>query len=1064
MQNLKALLLLFLPFLLPLHLQGQSLAEDTRALVSALRAMGQAQDTSMAQMAIPSPDTISADTTLAEMAPAPGAPNADSSVAAAAGEALAILYYYDNPGRAGEFTEPQLQAVIQRYRENPLMQEPLSAERLSLLEKSNDAVFVQAFRNKLTTLRQAPRHKMMQRLYSEDVLSPSVYLSVSRSLERYSRPAVSNVAMLKRAAQGSNRNVSQGIVSAPDIIQGLFTFILERAQEEVAINFLERLLGEEVQLLDELFPTVAGTFDGQNFTYSNSFIDRLRQSFYEDMQMIPVRLPELMLEADYFQSLRDDPVAYNLFVVFTMSGMGQKGMSLDEILPVTNRYLFDNYGEARKAVNFYLAKNENAYRSAEYDSLVAITERILQNLWGIHNELASQEKVLRDSIRAFQRRFPDAPGILGMDRELRNPDYDVGVLLSGKNDSLGLGLQWLPDMLRGQLSENAVLQYNSIENYDKFFGQERSAEQWRAAGLELARSLNGNWHKGNAMDGILRKRLAALTGFRLQIEQWKTETDSIGALNQAISEAEAKRLSLITSIGSTAAYWGDSLSRDQGLALQLLQKIAEDFRAVKLRYDRGLVSGKEYLEMMSDRILQIEQRLFALNKKLSDEYPDKEENSPVLDYQRSQQPFTPYAHIGPMIDTLADNLSSLQLRLHTLENARAGNVIKARDNAEPLLQLTEVATQLAYGLRSADPDKKWIGREELMSLLNGGLEQQVFLGLLQQRLLDIPSVGRFSPQGLSQLIDLTIQDLPVFIDSTGQEKKDSLAFYYKASFVVNTFNRILELPLMQKPGSTGEFAALVKQNPKLAQLPALSNQSLDLIYYLSRKDHRHAVSSSIRLFSTLDEAIVSLKDKKKGKQGAVIRFFRNYGDFVADLIDAESGTQVQGLMNSIADPPGSARAKRRQDFTVAINAYLGASFGFESWEQPESNITEEFWSLAPTMPLGISISKLLGKKREEGPERRPSFTAFLSFLDLGGLLTYRSTDKIDAETVFSFKNVFKPGLQLHVNPRNTPFYFGVGGHFGSQFLDSGGEEVSVRAARGFVAFGIDVPVKTLYQK
>ncbi|MCB0586598.1 MAG: hypothetical protein KDD06_14905 [Phaeodactylibacter sp.] len=1066
MRNISAILFTLI-FLLPFSIQGQSLVEDTRALASALRALNRAEtagpDTAGFELVI-TRDTMAGDSIVSDTSRMPALARPQPPSPATAAEALAILYYYDKPGEAGEFTEPQLQAVLQRYRENPLMKEALEEEKLNLLRQSNDSLFTEAFQKKLQSLRNAPRHKMMQRLYSKGSISPSEYLSVSRSLKQYSTPPLSNVAMMKKAAESSNRNVSKGIVSAPDVIEGLFTFILERAQEEVAINFLERLLGEEVQLLDELFPSVAGTFDGHNFTYSNSFIERLRLAFYEDMQMIPVRLPELMLKDDYFEPLRDDPVAYNLFVVFTMSGMAQNGLSLDEILPVTNRYLFDNYGEARKAVNFHLS--EQAYKSAEYDSLIATTERILLGMRSIHSELLREEQVLRDSIRAFKNDFPEAPSTLGMDRELRNPDYDINILLNGGNDSLGLGLLWLPDMLRGELSEDAVLRNNSIANYDKFFGKERSPQQWRAAGLELAKNLNGNWHKGNSIDGILRNRLAALAGFRLQIEQWESETDTLGALQRALRQAEAKRQALLQTIDSTSVYWGEQLSRDQKLALKLLHEITRDFRDIKFsRFRPNNPTKKKSLELMTERLLQIEQRLLSLNKEASEKQPDKKDGSPVLAYLESQKPVRPYSHIGPMIDKLSENLHLLQTRMASLEKAQASSSAKARDNAEPLLQLTELASQLAYGLRSGDPEKKWIGRDELLDMLNGGLEQQIFLGLLQQRLLDIPNIGPLAPHGLSQLMELTIRDLPLLIDSTGLELKDSLSFYRKATFVVNTFNRILELPLLQKPGGLpGEFSSLVEQNAKLAGLPELSGQALDLIFYLSNRDHRHAVSSSIRLFSALDGAIGDSKEKKKGKQGAIIHFFRDYGDFVADLVDAESGTEVEGLMKSIADPPGSARAKRRQDFTVALNAYLGANFGYESWRDEANKITENFWAPAPTMPVGISISRLFGKKEENGPEHRLSLSAFLSFLDLGGLLTYRSGDSIDAESAFSFKNVFKPGLQIHINPRNTPFYIGIGGQVGSQYLQSGGDEVSVKSTRGFVAFGIDVPIKMLYQK
>ncbi len=157
---------------------------------------------------------------------------------------------------------------------------------------------------------------------------------------------------------------------------------------------------------------------------------------------------------------------------------------------------------------------------------------------------------------------------------------------------------------------------------------------------------------------------------------------------------------------------------------------------------------------------------------------------------------------------------------------------------------------------------------------------------------------------------------------------------------------------------------------------------------------------------------------------------------------------------------------RNQKLTVSLNAYLGINVGYETWKQTSGNSEEEFWSLAPAMPVGISTSWLWGNKKQDNEnEKRPSFTAFLSFLDLGGLLTYRSTDQISAETVFSFKNIFKPGLQFHYNIPKSPFFVGLGGQYGNHFLENDeGKEIALRATRFFLAAGVDVPIKTFHQR
>jgi len=1065
MQILRTSILFLLPCFLYLPGIGQSLLEDTRALVSALKTLEQGAEARMDTIieyeiltdTISEDeifrDTIGADTIIQEAA------SAGMVAMEASARALAILYYYDNPTGPVPATPSQLKNISGRYAGNQLIREASRREGFALFPEEADSVFISKFQENLYALRAASRHKMMDLLYAEEARSPSSYLSASHTLRRYSVPPVANTTALRIAAEGSNQNVNKGIVSAPDIIQGLFDFILKRAQQEVTVNFIETLLGEEVQHIDEVFPAVAGTFNGHNFTFSTSFIERLRQAFFEDLQLLSIRLPNLLLEANYFKALQDDPVSYNLLVVYSMAGMSQNGYPLEEILPITNRYLYDSYGEAKKGVNIHLA--EKAHTSPEYEELIATTEDIISEMKAIYIRMNKEETALRNEIDSFQLAHPGTLRNLSLDASLKNPEFDFEVLLNGGNDSLGFGLNWLPDLLRGELDSTAVMDYNTIQNYDKFFGRERSPGQWRAAGLELARNLDGPWYKESAIDEILRSWHRALTDYRLNAQSWMNSIDTLGVLTAALDEAEQSRINLMATIESTRMYWDTILNRDQSLALQLLYNIADDFSDIQP--DPFLeVSERNALDAQTERLQEIERRLIGLDGRLSERYPERKAGSPVRDYLSSKKPSIPYSDIGPMIDTLSLSLQRMQEQLALLEATQAKDKIKARDNAEPLLQLTEILTQLVYSLRTNDDDNKWISRNDLNAVLNGGIEQRVFLGLMQQRLLDIKNIGRFSPNGLAQLMELTVQDLPSLINTDTIIQRDSLSFYRKASFAVNAFNRIMELPLFSQAGAgRGQFLPLTEQKPGMKHLPELSDRALELIYFLNVKDHRHAMSSAIRIFSSLDAAIGS---KKSGKRSLLVSFFQDYGDFVADLVDAKTGDEVKGLMSSIANPPGSSRTKRRQDLSVALNAYLGGTFGYESWEDNQANVSDTFWGLAPTMPLGISISKLFGKRKEPEQEKRPSFSTFISFLDLGGLLSYRGGNKIDAESKITFKNIFKPGLQFHWNPRKTPFYIGVGGHYGSQFLEASGRELSVRSFRGFLAFGVDVPIKTLYQK
>lgn len=1081
MRTFRLSALLFLSCLLAGPARGQSLIEDTEALVAALQSLKSPATAGEESLPAPVIDTVIV--TLFETPEGDslardtvwGAPVPPLSPVERAAQAMAILYYYDTPTKETPTTLPQFQSITRRYAGNPMIRRFLGDEELLPYTQLVDTVFARSFREKLTQLQSSPRQKMMSFLQTEEAVTPSAYLSVSRSLQNHSRPALEGQVALRKAAGQSNRNVADGLVSAPAIIEGLFNFVLSKAQEEVAISFLERLLSEDVQLMPTLFPTVSRTFKGHNFTYSTSFIERLRTSFYEDMQLLPVRLPELIWENDYFLPLKEDPVAYNLLVAFYTAGLAQKGMALDSFLPITHRYLYDTYEEARKKVDQDLVSQAN---TPEYQAIIGSTDTIIAQMKAIHSRLVNEETALRDTIRAYKLRFGETASLqLLADDALENPDLNYSALMSDPQDSLGLGLLWLPDMLRGRLNPENVMRANTLEYYDKFFAREYSPNQWRSAGLSLARNLNGSWRKGYTIPDLLRSRRKALADYAKNVRQWILETDPEGARRADLQRAEQKRVYLgQTLLPAMQSFWGkDSLaSPDQLLALRLLDTIvAEPGNFYPFRRRSTLADS---LAMARKELTRVEERLFILNERLERGQTDNvRQANPMRGYLASQQPSEPFTGILAMIDTLSEQLQLLDRQFKTLDRLRGGAAARARDNAEPILQTTDILAQLFFCLRSPDEENKWITREQLSSVMDGGLRQQVFFGLMQQRLLDIRPIGRISPNGLAQLVELTIQEWPLLDDSSrpASPGRDPLEagrntpprFYRKAALVMNTFNRILELPLLSSPEGGRAFIPLVKQDTALSVLPDLSRQALDLIYFLGEKDHRHAVSSSIRLFSVMDRAIGNnlaangISRPKRKRNNNVVGFFRNYGDFVADLIDADSTTKITALMNGIADPPGSSRLKRNHDFSVTLNAYLGGAVYHEWWDNPEDNSSDQFFGIAPTIPIGVNISGLFfGRKKPS------SFSAFLSFLDLGSLFAYTDGGQIGGDSKISFKNVFKPGLQFHWNIPKSPFYLGVGAHYGPQFLDTAaGDELSVRSFRfSFLNFGLDIPIKTFY--
>ena len=974
---------------------------------------------------------------------------------------MAILYEYDNP-MAPEFSSDRLAQLPYQYLENPRIPDLLPLDSLAGLLDSTQLEFLLAFQSASNSIHQAPRERMVGLLRGDYGSSAAEYLSVSRALREYSIPPIETKVALAQMAKESNQNVQNGLVNPQAIIEGLFKFVLERAQEEVVINFLERFLTKEVVPFEDLFPSVVEQFKDPGQTYSNSFIERVRDAFYEDLQLLSVRLPAIILNEERFAALQEDPLVYNLLAVYSIIGMAQNGLPLEEILPLTFRNLYENYYQTQKKVNFKAA--EVPVDSPEYQELIRLSRECVDRIKAIYLDLEDGEAEIMNDISEITLEGESLPEFASA----LLPAYQLDMIM-GNDTTADFRLNMLPSLLAGHLDTAYILGFRNVHAYDKFFGEERSPEQWRAAGLELAHNLNGTWFSDQSIDQLLRDWVTDLTTFKMAYEQWKIDLDP-GSLEQTFQELDTRRQALLNTIQETRSFWEPNLNGDQGLAfdmlaaiisgdyqdqLDLLQTVANMGLSEDQIQALGLLNTVSP-EAETQKLIDVETRFLELNDKIAAAFPDQQTGNPLHAYLFEKKGAHPYAGILAQIDILGKDLKALSRQLDTINRISAPSEIRIMENARPMLGLTESLTHLMYCLRSgsSDPEQKWITKAELDTLLNNPALNDAFLGLLYQRLCQVQHVKRISPEGLARLVQLTVNDLPYLFNPPRTDtlnENGQLDFYYTSAFVVNTLNRVLDIPLIVDPAFPDLVRPLSETDPTLDSLAELSNMVLDLIYYLNIRDHRHAMSSAIRLFLLME----SFRPDE-----SIHEFLSKYGFFIADLVDAETGDEVQSLLEGIADPPGSSRLKRQKNLTVGLNAYLGGSVGSETWNRSISSVNDQFISIAPTMPIGIAMSGRLGNGAKP-----PSFSLFLSLLDLGSILSFRGDDSPFGDYKFTYKNMFKPSLQVHWNIPDSPFYLGVGGQIGRQYIENPlGDEVNLRSTRFFFNFGVDVPVKTFFTK
>lgn len=982
-------------------------------------------------------------------------------------EVLLILALYDDPAplhTAGASLDTS--RLLRNVNANPLLRDLLSARFMDSLRLAAPITLETDFAG----MRTQGRKRIETLMYSGAPLSPSQFLSVQKSLQNSQVPPLQAPAAMRSAAQNLNAPRPVTAMGAEALLEGLFNFILERAQQEVAVNFFENLLNKRIPQVGWLFPNVRERYLNPEAGYSQSFLESLREAFFLDLKNLNLTLPELLLKDEYFGALQRDPVFFNLMTVYTIFGLSNQGIPILESVPLTHRNLHSRYQDAGKTLNIHLA--DTAFTAtSEYIQVQAAARAYVEQMQRIAGELLDIQNACESRINRLQaqreRQTPPRP-VFPV-----NPLYDYQVLTGRSDSEAAFHLGLLPELLHGALADSTLIRTNTLESYDKFFAVPYSGPEMRSAGLELSRRLvNGSWYNDLSQAEILRRWQADLAAFSMAIDRWELSFDTI-SLEQRFEETETRRGNLAGLITEMRNYWTGNSDPADLQPLVLLEAIAGDFDDIIL-LDETYQDSVKMLAEREDKIIQVERRIAVVEQRMASKNRAASFGSPFQKYLLREDEAKPIDKVPGQIEKLQELSATLRSALHQLDTTHAPEAHDAWLVSRPMLQVTDFLSNVFYTLQDSD-GRGLISPIQFDSILFDPRLRAACLGLMQQRIGRVKDVGLLSPEALAQFTQLTLNDFFVLkkanVNLAPGEKPDSMHLFNVVTLGLQTINRVLEFPLFPDPVKPQTFVSLTQKYPALQYVPDISERCMNFLYYLETRQYRPAVSSMVRLLTSLSKQLNFIEKGKRQKAGittadnrkTLFSFFETYGDFIAGLVDARTKDEVEFLLKSLADPPGSSRTKRNHRVTAGINAYLGFSTGLETWTRDQSgqSLRSEQLLLAPAMPVGFTISKLFFTNTNH-PQ---SFSLHLTALDLGAMLTYRlaKEDEFGAHK-FSFKNAFKPGFQLQWNIQNSPYYLGAGWQTGAQYREGSSGEMVLRSSRAFISFGIDVPVRTLYAK
>jgi hypothetical protein len=184
-----------------------------------------------------------------------------------------------------------------------------------------------------------------------------------------------------------------------------------------------------------------------------------------------------------------------------------------------------------------------------------------------------------------------------------------------------------------------------------------------------------------------------------------------------------------------------------------------------------------------------------------------------------------------------------------------------------------------------------------------------------------------------------------------------------------------------------------------------------------------------------------------------------YGSFMIEICNARDERQVQRIMNTYAMPVGSYSVKRKSEFSIGVQAYVGG-FGGGEWLTTATTEQRLAGNVAFAAPIGIDIAK--------GNANGSSFSCFITAVDLGALVSFRMGDSnINTLPEVRWENVLAPGIQFMYGLPKSPLSIGIGGQIAPALRKYSANGLTTNTNSAFrlgATVAIDIPIFNLYTK
>ncbi|WP_448701834.1 hypothetical protein ACFGVR_06225 [Mucilaginibacter sp. AW1-3] len=393
---------------------------------------------------------------------------------------------------------------------------------------------------------------------------------------------------------------------------------------------------------------------------------------------------------------------------------------------------------------------------------------------------------------------------------------------------------------------------------------------------------------------------------------------------------------------------------------------------------------------------------------------------------------------------------------------------------------------ISQSLRSTDPTRVWITKQQVTALINDNATLEVYLGLLYAKDQKNPQQITFKTQrgsaGLKDLLDEVYKNwnltvLPKEIGDFKTQVKGMISSYSDAAdnalTAINAKSQDSQNLILAYTNYASSLSVMIKQTATFLAndstlVPKFAGVKNTLLKFSSGIDDATNMASNIKSndYAALVLNSSALLADLLGSNYTFKESYIKYGTFMANIIQANNSDEVNAAIEAAVLPVGSASIKRETPVNISLNAYIGPTFGSE-YISKSQNPTAPVVGI--TAPVGVAFS--LGNNKSPNAAATvggKSHTLFVSLIDVGALASYRLSD--NTTTVASeieLKNIVSPGLFYYFGFGKCPISIGFGAQLGPQLRTVTGTTVTVDS-NYYVKYGasivVDIPFFNLYTK